>query len=234
LFEIFAGSARLTQAFIARNLAACALDIVLQAEDDVRVKAVERAILDKIRRRLFKLVWLGHPCSSWSRARRNDGRGPPPLRDDHEFLMGFLGLGDKDKIKVSQGNRMLHFCSRVIDACIQHKVAWALENPATSRVWLTKPMKNLEKQGHLFVTLDFCQFGEPWRKRTKIIHGNIDLSSIGKLCQGKGGVCSRTGKKHIQLVGTDAKKQFLTRKAQPYPMKLCHDIAEIAHRVDKG
>ena len=39
--------------------------------------------------RNVKYVWMGTPCHSWSRARRWDGRGPGPLRDDHQFLMGY-------------------------------------------------------------------------------------------------------------------------------------------------
>jgi hypothetical protein len=77
LFEIFAGSCKLTQAFLRIGQIAVALDIMLNSTDDVLIKAVEYEIISRIRRMIFRFVWLGLPCSSWSRARRNHGRGPP-------------------------------------------------------------------------------------------------------------------------------------------------------------
>eukprot|EP00973_Karenia_brevis_P014677 2002158-Karenia_brevis.AAC.1 len=45
-------------------------------------------------------VSIGLLCKSWSGARRNDGRGPGPLRDDGEFLMGLPNLSKTDQEKV--------------------------------------------------------------------------------------------------------------------------------------
>ena len=51
---------------------------------------------------------------------------------------------------------------------------------------------------------------------------------VNKLCTGRHGLCSRTGKHHIVLTGTDRNTGKLwTRIAEPYPPKLCSKLAAI-------
>ena len=54
------------------------------------------------------------------------------------------------------------------------------------------------------VNTDYCQFGKPWRKRTKIASWNThELDFTERHCTGKQGLCSRTQEPHIVLTGTD-------------------------------
>ena len=135
-------------------------------------------------------VHIGLPCQSWSRARRADGRGPGPLRDDGQFLMGLPNLSDKDRLKVTQGNRLMYNSVRILRACIQSDVLWSLENPMTSRVWKAKAVKGIAKHG-IFHRADFCQYGCSWRKATYFLcTPRLPLSL--KQCTGPKGFCSRT------------------------------------------
>ena len=167
---------------------------------------------------------VGLPCQSWSRARRSDGRGPGPLRDDDRFLMGLPGLSAKDRDKVSQGNRLLHHSVRILQACIQHDVLWTLENPMTSRVWKTRGAKRLAKQA-VFHRADFCQYNQKWRKATYFLaHPRLHLSL--KRCCGTRGLCSRTQAPHTVLQGVNAAGTFMTKVAEPYPYSLANHIAQ--------
>ena len=46
-----------------------------------------------------------------------------------------------------------------------------------------------------------------------------------KLCHGRHGLCSRTGKPHIHFTGMDPKsKRLWTKIAEPYPSQLCSPL----------
>ena len=85
------------------------------------------------------------------------------------------------------------------------------------------------------MTLDFCQYGEAWRKRTTIIYQGVQLQSLAKLCEGKHGVCSRKGKQHLRLQGMNQHGEFLAKEAQPYPFQLTESLAqELSHLSASG
>ena len=57
-------------------------------------------------------------------------------------------------------------------------------------------------------SLDFCQFGTKWRKRTGLLCGNLDrqdlerLERLNRQCRGSHQLRSQTQQKHLQLTGT--------------------------------
>jgi hypothetical protein len=167
------------------------------------------------------LLWLGMPCQSWSRARRNDGLGPPPLRDDKTHLFGLPNLARHDRIKVEVGNRLLDVTMALIRLAIRHNVPIVLENPASSRAWLTPQVAHLMTLGCKFVVADYCQYGQPLRKPTGFLTYNLPSLSPLLTCTPHNGRCSATNRAHIALKGTDASGVFLTLRAQPYPAPLC-------------
>ena len=148
--------------------------------------------------------------------------------------MGLPGLSEKDADKVRVGNALTRTTVMLCRLCAEFGVAWALENPRTSRLWLCPALRRLRATRWRgaglrpeAVHLDFCQCGESWKKGTTFLYHGIDFSGLLRRCRMKGGRCSRTGKKHLVLSGTDSSGQFLTRKAQPYPLELCKEIAAI-------
>ena len=225
--EIFSGCGHFSRAARRRMKKVwCAeVDIIHGPQFDLTLPRYQRHIINLLLSGQVAYVWLGTPCTSWSRARRWDGNGPGPLRDDHEFLLGLPGLSHKDQLKVSQGNVLMRFTAKVFRICLKYNIPVALENPHTSRLWLTSPIKHLlyHKQTEWGFT-DFCQDGMPFRKRTRLLWANVDLRSALRPCQGPRGVCSRTHERHQQLVGSRG-GQFLTLLAQPYPHGLCRRLA---------
>ena len=79
-----------------------------------------------------KVIHFGFPCITWSRARKKDNLGPPPLRDDDKFLYGFENLNERDEKAVKEGNAMLKIIEGLIELAVLHDVLVILENPASS------------------------------------------------------------------------------------------------------
>ena len=90
------------------------------------------------------------------------------------YPMGLPHLLPHDMKKVKEGNLLLEFSYNLIVECNRYNVPWALENPGSSRCWLTPLLKKLSSSAD-FCILDFCQFGEPWKKQTAILHKGVWL-----------------------------------------------------------
>lgn len=171
------------------------------------------------------LVWMGMPCQSWSRARRWDG-GPEPLRDDDGSLYGRPGLFTKDLDKVFEGNLLLCWTYLLCQLCFHLHCAFVVENPFTSRCWLTSHFKHLISSGAVLHRVDFCQYQVPWRKSTGLLCFNVSqLPSILRTCATVRGRCSATHKRRLILSGKDANDVWWTMRAQPYPKALCSELA---------
>jgi len=166
------------------------------------------------------------PCQSWSRARKWDG-GPPPLRDDSNHLWGYPTLSQVDAAKVLLGNRLLQYTVFLMNMLIDLSIPWVLENPWTSRAWLTPPMKRLlESKDVSFGRIDFCQYNMPWRKSTGLMCSGIHLQPMMRICSGTSNRCSASGRRHIILEGKDSANQWWTHRAQPYPEQMCKEIIQ--------
>ena len=120
----------------------------------------------------------------------------------------------------------LRICSELCRKCIP----FILEHPRTSNIWLLpEVVKLMATPGFAIVDLDQCQFGTKWRKATRLLLYRIDPFNVERLrkrChRDRCGNCSKTGKPHLQLRGTNEKGQSLTALAGAYPSKLADDIA---------
>lgn len=208
-----------------RNVQCVEVDNVHGPQFDLTDRKVQRDIFKLLQSGQVVYVWLGTPCNSWSRARRNDNRGPGPLRDDDQYIYGYPWLKQHDMQKVHVGNTLMRFSARIFRYCLNNNIPVTLENPHTSRLWLAPPIRHLvnHKQTE-YVHTDFCQDNMPWRKRTGLLTAHVSLRSKCRRCAGKRGVCSRTQQRHEQLVGTSGGK-FKTLIAQPYPVSLCARVA---------
>ena len=225
--ELFSGSGHFSRAMRRKlkKVWCFEVDSCHGPQFDLTSRSFQQHVFRLLRSGKVAYVWLGTPCSSWSRARRNDGHGPGPLRDDGAYLMGFPNLNAKDTAKVHLGNTLMRFSAKVFRICLSLKIPVALENPHTSRIWLASPIKHLlhHKMTNYGYT-DFCQDGKPFRKRTRLLWANADLRYALRHCDGPRGICSRTALPHQQLAGTQG-GQFLTLLAQPYPHRLCDRLA---------
>eukprot|EP00959_Pyramimonas_sp_CCMP1952_P362733 7596015-Pyramimonas_sp.AAC.1 len=86
-------------------------------------------------------------------------------------------------------------------------------------------MAALEARSDVFViALDYCQYGTPWKKPTKILTSCEDLRSIARTCSGTTRSCSVTRQPHQVLRGDAPCGTKWTKLACPYPTSLCEEI----------
>ena len=99
--------------------------------------------------------------------------------------------------RIQEANRLVKNSCRIMREAIKLGIPWVVENPKTSRLWLTPQMQRFVGQGAFQNEVHFCQFGELWRKATYLFAWNLtDFGSISKICGGIPGICSRTGERH--------------------------------------
>lgn len=167
---------------------------------------------------------LAPPCSSFSRAR---DRTMVIRTPSHPW--GLPGLPMHEQQKIAEGNACFWAALKFIKWLDKHNIPWILEQPSSSKAWYLPEVVALEQSNHTHALLtDFCQFGTRWRKRTKLLFGNLaedDIARCSRMCHGPPGICSRTHKHHFQLTGSNRNGIPWTRVAQPYPAALCHNIA---------
>lgn len=225
--EIFAGTARVSQSLFQHGMQVFPIDICLFPSHNVLVGDVAKGIFNFIRQNRVTLIWLGMPCTTFSRARKKDGLGPGPLRDFNN-LWGLQNLSKFDQRKLEQGNQLFLFTMKALELCEQYKVPYVLENPLTSFAWSMPPLVQFEQHHQSrFCDLDFCMFGEPWKKPTRLMYKFLDLKPLESRCQGHLNICSRSKRPHFPLKGRDAAGVFWTLRAQPYPWPLTDQFASL-------
>ena len=111
--------------------------------------------------------------------------------------------------------------------CADHGIYFVIENPSTSLAWEFEPMKVLCGHPSVFsVVLDYCQYGEEWRKTTKFITNCEALRPLERRCHCLKGICSATGRPHRELRGRvpagtqgylSVASELWTKVACPYP-----------------
>ena len=104
-----------------------------------------------------------------------------------------------------------------------------LENPASSRVWLTPRLQQMKEDGKVWMTsLHMCQYGTPWKKSTTLMIFGVPANSFefNKCKATRSGICSRSHQNHIVLRGTDGQGKFLSAQAQVYPTQFARALAE--------
>jgi hypothetical protein len=222
--ELFAGTCHLSSAFASAGYQAESWEIARSTKEDILSPSNSTALFARLRSGAFAAVWLGLTCGSWTLARRGkpDYSGwPPPLRSK-ERIWGLPGLSAADERRVQAGNATAIWAAKFFAEAARRGVPVALENPASSRLWSCPPiLALLERYGSELVHQ--CQHGTPWKKATRLLRANWNLTNTAKKCSGK--LCSRTGLPHAILSGV-AKGNFLTAAASPYPKALCRSVVD--------
>jgi len=217
--ELFAGKGLWSKTAHSFGYGCISLDIAFGPECDLLNPRVQAVVKGWLSSGLICVVWLGTPCSSWSRARHDFNGGGPR---NQEFIFGLKDLSVADQHRVDVGNKSLRFSLQIIRVCIRMRIICCLENPLTSWMWSAPPLQLLSLKGHLSIT-DYCQFGTPWRKSTKVLVFNINTEQLPQnRCVGKHHLCSTTGKPHVILSGIHPTRNIpWTKVAEPYPKKWC-------------
>ena len=226
--EIFSGSGRVSQALCDIGIPTFPFDICLFPSHNVLDSQIHYFFRNLIASHRVLLIWLGMPCTTFSRARRNDGRGPGPLRDS-ENVWGLAGLRPHDRHKLNEGNALFNFTLDIARLCYKYGIPLVIENPLTSIAWEVPSMQQfIQRPGVHICDLDFCQFGERWKKPTRLVYFALDLKLLCKTCQGSHHKCSQSKRPHIALIGRDSSGTWWTRRAQPYPFALVDAFAVLA------
>ncbi|CAK0883482.1 unnamed protein product, partial [Prorocentrum cordatum] len=223
--ELFAGSGHLSDAVERGNVPTLRWDILYGPAYDLRDPRNARLIRGWIRAGLVCGLHAGFPCETFSRA-RDRPNGPPRLRSqEHVWGLPSLPVGGADFQKVKWGNLYARLTISFCVLCCQCFVPWSLENPALSYAWQLPPMLSLlQRRQVTSQVIEYCRFGAPWRKSTKIVAFLLDLAPLAKFrCVGP--VCVLTGQRHQELSGKDASGRFRTKLAETYPRKLCNILA---------
>ena len=222
--EVYAGCAALSKELCRQGFIVHAFDINWGNGGDILKSEVFNQLASAIKSGTFSFVHFGMPCDSWSRARKYDG-GPLPLRNDAVFLYGFPHRSAADKLKIDRGNRLLRRTFELAKLCCLSNTSWTIENPASSRAWLTNEMQELIKIGAKPQRVHYCQYGKQWKKPTTFLGWHVPDFQF-RLCQGLNGFCSSTLKRHFILSGRNSDGVFYTLLAQPYPKLLMTSLAD--------
>ncbi|CAE7810168.1 unnamed protein product, partial [Symbiodinium sp. KB8] len=180
---------------------------------DVQAQAkVEELILA----RRVRTVGMAPPCCSFSSA------VTPPVRSSR-FPRGVPWLRGAMKERVGEGNKHADWCAKLIGLCEKAGVGWWLEQPDTSGLWRLPGFKLFKSPASSRAwRTDFCFFGTPWRKRTRVACSS-ELAGRRNFC--------RCVLPHLLLRGRrPGTKDSWTAVAQPYPKEFAKTLALAAAR----
>ena len=132
----------------------------------------------------------------------------------------------EDADKVSLGTRLARVALSLFAFFLQARIPAVLERPLTSRLWHTREVQSLARQaGVLLVELDQCQFRAKCKKPARLMFCRVledDARNLRRKCKGTRGLCSRTGRPHLQLEGSAR-----ARPAAAYLPELAHCIVRV-------
>ena len=180
---------------------------------------------------------LHNPCETWCSARHGrPGDGTPvPLRDRKEHIWGIPGLTVKDQMKLEEGNQITRACLKYRDLFRRHHVPCALENVDLSMLWAVPEVAD-DMHCAQVLKVSYCMMGKPFRKTTRLVVWSAKNEAVVKeqaefcrkeyFCTSPGGVCKRTGKKHLVLRGW-CRGKALTQWGEKYPRKFANVIAKV-------
>ena len=187
--EIFSGKAGFTKALRKRGwLVLPPIDVVVDGDVLFPADILDPSLLSKLmswlRSGVIRLVHFGTPCTTFSRARRDDG-GPPPIRSP-EYLNGIPGIPADDQARVDMGTEFLDITVRLAALASEFDAAWTIENPLSSMMWLMP--QTIELQACLAaarVELHMCAYGALSMKPTMILCSGKHFLHLDKRCPGK-------------------------------------------------
>ena len=189
--ELFSGSGHFAQSFRqaahVHGLAIFEWDIKWSSQHDLLSSKVQAKVRGWVRGGLVRLVWMGTPCTTFT-TMQNMRRGGP-LRTE-KFPDGVVGLPPHQQAAVTAGNSFLRFSASILSICRRAHIPAIVENPHASGLWRHPVLAPVWKwkETKQFV-VDYCAYGTPWRKRTRLLAVWADLSQSSRRCQGSCGMC---------------------------------------------
>ena len=119
--------------------------------------------------RRIQAMMIATPCSSFSLAQ---SRGRRALRTQSEPRGKSQRVTPNEQARIDDGNKVLDATIALVKLCNVHRIPYCVENPATSYLWYEIGLADVLKDAkHIIV--DQCAFGAKWRKRTRLVFGNL-------------------------------------------------------------
>jgi len=129
---------------------------------------------------------------------------------------------------VDEANTLVQFSTGILLLGRRMGVPVTLENPASSLMFHMPSIARLAAlPGFSSAVCEYCMFGAPWRKSTKLIGFNIRLDRLAsyRCIKTQRGLCARTQRPHQRLHGTEEGLDK-TKIAQAYPRKFCRILSD--------
>ena len=208
---------------------------------DLLDDALWQKIFSDISAGVYDFVWIGTPCSTFSRARERPP-GPRPLRslDQIRGLPKHL-LTPKEQKQLDEGNFLAVKSSQAAGLCLGRRVGFAIENPepvdkSVSIFLLPEFLDLAGLPGVRSVDFDQCTHGAETRKPTRVLYAHVDFSSLGGRCQhppqwwnfqDATGQSKWVHAPHPPLAGRVRDSgEFATKQAAAYPGGLNHKVVK--------
>lgn len=226
------------------------IDIMRREEDDLSLQSKQEELLRRIRAKEFDAVICTPPCSTWSRVRAANMRGPPPLRD-FAYPWGYPWVKKKYEEELKLGNILVIFTIKVVETVEEVGYIFLLvehpedlgtvvreEDRAVLRpasIWQLQELRKAVGGTIFSVAINQCCWGTPWRKPTRLLSNSKKIKAwgpigwwqfdeegfyVGPLQQSCG--CKIT----TTLAKKDNSEGFRTTGTSVYPPRLDEAIAE--------
>lgn len=221
--ELWAGSGRAEAALRRLGWGTVSLDIRDGWEGDIMSTTVMSVLRGWITSNAVAGVFVNPPCETWGAHRVifADETGVGVRSPAH--VAGRPGLNPCARAAVKANNAYARRVAEVVRLGVRSFVPTLVVHPAHSLFWEYAPIRALASlPRHREAVCDFCQFGAPWRRRTKVQSWfAVSCLADGRLCTGRRGICSRTVVPHTPITGSRR-----SRTARELPWQLAHRIAE--------
>ena len=190
-------------------------EISRSSTEDLLDQGIQEKILRLLQLRAVKVCGSALVCRSFSVAIT------PPVRSA-QYPRGVPWAPEAMRKKIKEGNAMGDFNADVHDACEEFGIWFWTANPDPSFLWRQKRYERFRQPGaDTLFRLDYCRFGTPWRKRTRVATNIPKLRGLRMLCTCK--------KPHVRLRGQHPTRGVpWTLVAQPYPRGFCKLLASAA------
>ena len=185
------------------------VDISFGSHHDLKRRATQLAILAWLKSGWIRFVHIATPCTVFSRARHN--------------IRNLVRAQEKERT----GIELAIFTAELIFTCSRFNILWSLENPWTSRLFEVPVLSELlGRPGVRQLRVDFCRYGEKFKKSTAIFTNCHELDSLQRQCNHQKHEQVSRGSENIKVAGKSV-SQPKTERAGAYPFELCGQWARI-------
>ena len=203
--DLYSGKAGVARALVRGGCPwVIAFEWLRSSQENLLDKNLQGRILRLIILRAVRVVGSAMICSSFTVAIT------PPVRTSR-YPRGVPWMSSAMKPKVKDGNLHCDFNKEVIFAADSTETYFWLENPDTSWLWRQRGYQRFRAPDSQWtLRVDYCRFGTPWKKRTRVGCNLPGLCGLRLFCRGR--------HNHVPLRGNSKfHKKPWTLVAQPYP-----------------